>query len=230
MDNTAMHLPTDTHINIPQLRQAYLDALHIGSGRTADRVVRDVLDAGVTANAIYLDLFQPTAYHIGELWQRNVFSVAQEHLATAIIERQMVDLHAHFKPRREQGRTVVIGCVEHEMHHMGSRMVADFFEQDGWTVHYLGGDVPPSALIAIAREMKADLIGLKAQLVTYLPAVTAFVQQLARHGLDGIPVMVGGLPFVEQPDLYKVMGVQFCGIDAAEAVRQANALFPSGMK
>jgi hypothetical protein len=37
--------------------------------------------------------FQPTSYTLGHLWQCNEISVAQEHLATAIIEGQMGELH-----------------------------------------------------------------------------------------------------------------------------------------
>jgi methanogenic corrinoid protein MtbC1 len=132
-------------------RVDYLSALRAGSGRAADRVVERALDAHVSVNDIYLSIFQATAYEIGRLWQRNEFSVAQEHLATAIIERQMGDLHHQFKARRDRKRTLVIGSVDRELHRVGSRMVADFFEQDGWTVHYLGAAVPSD--IAILPEL-----------------------------------------------------------------------------
>jgi MerR family transcriptional regulator, light-induced transcriptional regulator len=87
-----------TENNEPNLKQNYLSAMREGSGRMADKVVQTALDQHVTSNDIYLDIFQDTAYEIGRLWQRNEFSVAQEHLATAIIERQMGDLHQYFKP------------------------------------------------------------------------------------------------------------------------------------
>jgi len=211
---------------LPALRSAYLQALQHGSGRAADRVVEQALASQITAAAIYLDIFQPTAYEIGRLWQHNELTVAQEHLATAIIERQMGDLHPLFRPAAPRARTLVIGCVAEEFHRLGPRMVADFFEQDGWTVHYLGAAVPSDTFVALAREMQADLIGVSAQMVFHVPTILELVQELDRRGMSGLPVMAGGLPFVQQPDLYQSLGVRFAGLDARAAVTQANALLP----
>jgi methanogenic corrinoid protein MtbC1 len=210
---------------LAELQPAYIQAMKIGSGRAADQVLQNALDAKLAVNDIYLDLFQPTGYEIGRLWQRNEFTVAQEHLATAIIERQMGELHPLFCPKQEKSKTLVIGCVDKELHRIGARMVADFFEQDGWTVYYLGATVPTEHFIAMAREMKADLIGLASQLIYTIPAVSEFVRELDRQGMAGIPVMVGGMALAQQPELSKSLGVRFTGINAREAVRLANELF-----
>jgi methanogenic corrinoid protein MtbC1 len=207
------------------LRADYLGAMRVGSGRAADRVVERALDEHVVVNDIYLGIFQAAAYEIGRLWQRNEFSVAQEHLATAIMERQMGDLHHYFKGRDDRKRTLLIGCVEHEFHRVGSRMLADFFEQDGWTVYYLGAAVPTDTFIAMVKDMRADLIGLSSQMVYHVPTIAEFVRALDRQGLGGLPVMAGGLPFVQQPALYQNLGVRFSGADARAALSLANALF-----
>ena len=218
-------MTNNSQLDFSDYQKDYLDAMKKGSGREADKVVQRALDKSIRVNQVYLDIFQYTAYQIGRLWQHNEFSVAQEHLATAIIERQMGDLHSLFKPVQQKQKTLVIGCVDKELHRLGSRMVADFFEQDGWTVHYLGASVPSKTFIDMAREMKADLMGLASQLIYRLPAITEFMQEIERSGMGGIPVMVGGLSFIQQPELYKTFGVQFTGTDAREAVRLANQTF-----
>ncbi len=217
MDNK--HFPDIT------LQSEYLEAMQLGSGRAADRVVERALDVGVAAGDVYLDIFQPTAYEIGRLWQANKFTVAQEHLAIAIIERQMGELHSLFKPQQQRHRTAVIGCVPKEQHRVGVRMVADFFEEDGWEVHYLGATTPVASLAAVAKETQADLIGLSVSMFYHLPYVVEFTKTLAQSGLEDIPIMVGGLPFVQQPELANGLNIQFSAIDAREAVRKANALF-----
>lgn len=208
--------------NMTVFQTDYLEALRLGSGRAADQVVQQALDSGATAGDVYLDIFQPTAYEIGRLWQLNRFTVAQEHLATAIIERQMGELHPLFRPQRQRPQVVVIGCVPEEQHRVGARMVADFFEADGWTAHYLGAATPIDSFVAMAREMQADLIGLSVQMVYHLRHVTAFIAALERYGLDGIPIMVGGMPFRQQPDLVHALNVRFSASNAREAVQQAN--------
>lgn len=211
--------------NLSKFQSHYLAAMRLGSGRAADDVVQHALDDGITAGDIYLGIFQPTAYAIGQLWQCNQFSVAQEHLATAIIERQMGELHPFFRPQLRKSRTLVIGCVPNEQHRIGARMVADFFEADGWEVHYLGAAVQTSSFLAMAKERQADIIGLSAQMVYHLPHIAEFARGLAHHGLDGIPVIVGGMPFVQQPELAQKLNIQFCATDARAAVHQVNAVF-----
>lgn len=208
------------------LQQEYLDAMHQGSGRLADKVVEQALDQNISANRIYLDIFQNTAYEIGRKWQRNEFSVAQEHLATAIIEREMSDLRPYFKPVRERAKKMVLGAVDKELHRVGMRMVADFFEQDGWEVYYLGATVPTDTFLSIARDFHADLIGLSAQMVYHLPAVMEFIKEADRRGMGGIPILAGGYPFVQNPTLYQNLGVRFGGANAQEALEIANTIIP----
>jgi methanogenic corrinoid protein MtbC1 len=76
----------------------------------------------------------------------------------------------------------------------------------------------------MAREMKADLVGLSSEMIFHLPAITDFVRQADSFGLAGIPIMVGGMPFIQQPELYTKLGVHFCGTDARQAVEKANQL------
>lgn len=207
-------------------QQDYLDAMHQGSGRLADKVVEQALDQNISANRIYLDIFQNTAYEIGRKWQRNEFSVAQEHLATAIIEREMSDLRPYFKPVRARAKKMVLGAVDKELHRVGMRMVADFFEQDGWEVYYLGAAVPTDTFLSIARDFHADLIGLSAQMIYHLPAVMEFVKEADRRGMGGIPILAGGYPFVQNPTLYQNLGVRFGGANAQEALKIANEIIP----
>jgi methanogenic corrinoid protein MtbC1 len=210
---------------IAQLRKAYLEALRAGSGRQADLVVEQSLDRKLSANQVYLDIFQPTAYEIGKLWQQNLVTVAQEHLATAIIERQMGQMHAYFHPTITRARTLVLGSIAKEQHRLGAQMVADFFEQDGWTVYYLGATTPVNEFIGLAREVNADMIGISVQMLYHLPQVIDLIQELDLRGMGGLPVIAGGQPFIQQSDLYRSLSLQFSAENAAAAVAQANQFF-----
>lgn len=207
-----------------QLLTEYLNVTLEGSGRKADQVVEKAFDNNLTVNEVYLDIFQNTGYQIGELWQRNQISVAQEHLVTSIIERQMGDLRRLFKPEKEKDRTLVLGSVSKEFHSVGVQMVADFFTQDGWTVYNLGPAVPTDSFLAMARDVNADMIGLSAQMIYHLPTITEFVRDSGNYGLAGIPIIVGGMPFVQHPELYETLDVHLSGTDAADGVRKANQL------
>jgi MerR family transcriptional regulator, light-induced transcriptional regulator len=213
---------------IEQLQGDYLRALVAGSGREADKVVTVALDQALSPQRIYLEIFQPTAYAIGQLWQRNKVSVAQEHLATAIVERQMGELHPMFKPAQERPHTLVLGCVPDEWHRVGARMVADFFEADGWTVHYLGANVPIKELVGLARESNADLVGLSAEMLFNLPKVAELVRALDAAGLGGLPVIAGGMPFILQSDLAQALSLRGSADNAEAALDLANQIVRAG--
>ena len=221
-----MTLPSDPPASLEKafqlLQSEYLDALVKGSLGQAEEVVQRALNEGLAAGDVYLNIFQSAAYEIGRLWQVNQISVAQEHLATAIIERQMGVMHTYFKPVTLRYKTLILGCIEHELHRVGPRMVADFFEQDGWNVIYLGPDVPTEAFVSMIHDISPDLIGISAQMVIRLPALAEFARKLNRQGLGGIPIMAGGQPFIEQPELFRSLGVQFTGNDARAALAAAN--------
>ncbi|WP_298819764.1 cobalamin B12-binding domain-containing protein [Chloroflexus sp.] len=210
-----------------EFQQRYLEAMLQGSGRAADRVIEQALAQGVHAPRIYLDIFQPTAYEIGRLWQINRIGVAQEHLATAIIERQMGELHPYFQPKIKRNRRIVLGCAPDEWHRVGIRMVADFFEAEGWEVIYLGAAVPIPAFIDAIKTTHPDLVGISAAMVFHLPHLTSLTRALAAADLDGIPLMVGGLPFARQPDLHRALNIQLSAPNAAAAVLAANQSFPT---
>ena len=112
--------------------------------------------------------------------------------------------------------------MDKEFHRVGCRMVADFMEQAGWAVYYLGAAVPVRDFVSIARSVNADLVGVSAQMVYHVPSITNFVREFDNQGMGGIPIMAGGLPFVQQPGLYRALGVRFSGVDARAAVAEAS--------
>jgi methanogenic corrinoid protein MtbC1 len=57
-------------------------------------------------------------------------------------------------------RALVIGAVDKEKHRISAVWWLTSFEQDGWTVYYLGAAVPTKTFLAIAREIHANLVGL----------------------------------------------------------------------
>ena len=138
----------------------YLAALRDGSGRMASQVVERALTANVTADELYMRVFQLAQWEVGRMWQRNEFTVAQEHLATAITERLMGELRPYFKPKHDRGRTLMLGCAAREMHTVGAKMLVDFFEADGWTVYYLGVATPSADFLDLARRYHVDMMGV----------------------------------------------------------------------
>jgi MerR family transcriptional regulator, light-induced transcriptional regulator len=66
------------------LYQTYLNALLNGRRKECQDMVHQLLKAKVEIKELYTDLFRRSLYTVGELWENNRITVANEHLATAM--------------------------------------------------------------------------------------------------------------------------------------------------
>lgn len=208
-----------------ELAEAYLRAVLAGDRKVASRLVTDAIAGGVSLHDIYLHVFQSAQHEIGRLWQRNEIGVADEHLATAITQMIMSQLYPMLfsGPRRQ--RTFVSACVGGELHEIGARMVADFFEMDGWKTYYLGANTPLSGIVKMICERKADIAGISVTISFNLDAAKQVIRAIREEtGCRDTKVIVGGYPFAVAPELWKTIGADGYAANAAEAILLAERL------
>ena len=99
-------------------------------------------DAGLAAAVKLLAEVQQA---VGDLWQQNELTVADEHAATAVVDLALAAacLEAERRPHA-LGGTVVVACAEEEWHVMPARMFAEQLTAAGWDVVFLGAQHPLS--------------------------------------------------------------------------------------
>ncbi|HKK33261.1 MAG TPA: B12-binding domain-containing protein, partial [Desulfomicrobiaceae bacterium] len=112
--------------------QAYLELVLNQNRQDALDMIMDLVDKGTSIKSIYLDIFQPAMHLVGELWQHDRISVAQEHYCTGVTQFIISQLYPYLFREHDRDRTMAGCCVSGELHEMGIRMVCDFFEMDGW--------------------------------------------------------------------------------------------------
>jgi methanogenic corrinoid protein MtbC1 len=209
---------------LQDFQRTYLNAIKVGDSEGADHLLLAVQEQAISPADIYLYIFQPSAYEIGQLWEKGQISVGQEHVASAMIECHMGELHIRFKPEKHRHKKLILGCVDREYHRIGLRMVADFFEMDGWEVCYLGAAVPSDGFARMVVEFQPDLIGISVEVDYHLPRLAELKMELIRQGAKPVPIMAGGLPFIHNPHLVQQLGLAFTASNAREAVEKANQL------
>lgn len=201
---------------------AFESALLAGSQPRALAVMTDCLDRGASLVEVELHVMQPALYHIGERWQANEVSVAQEHMATAIVQSVMTVGLLRAAPQSATNTRVLLACVTGNQHAVGLRMVADAFQLAGWDVRYLGANVPTAALVAEVAGWRPHLVGLSVSFAQQLPAVKDVIAQLeARLGTSRPAVMLGGLAINRFEPLAGLMHADAVGADADAAIAQA---------
>lgn len=215
----------DENTPLSGLANQYLEALLNGDRHAAADLVVDAAEKGTPVKDIYLNVFQQSQYEIGRLWQTNRISVAQEHFCTAATQMIMSRLYPYIFSTEKIGKRLVAACVGGELHEIGVRMVADFFEMEGWDTYYMGANTPTDTIIGSISEKKADVLGLSAT-IAFNKSTMEDLIRLIRSTDSGkhIKILVGGYPFRQSPDLWKKIGADGFAADAQEAIKVANSM------
>ncbi|WP_438021083.1 cobalamin-dependent protein [Sorangium sp. So ce315] len=226
---------TAGHVAIPSFVQPeaplgvlacdYLDALLQGDRGRALRLVRESVEAGTPVKDIYAHVFQPCQYEIGRLWQTHQISIAEEHYCTAITQTSLSQLYPLVFNADRAGRRLVATSVDGNLHEIGARFVADFFEMAGWDTFYLGASTPARDVIDEVARRRADVLAVSATLGEHLRSVRALIAAARDDGrCCNVVVLVGGQPFRVVRDLWRQLGADGSAPTAEGAVRVAQGL------
>ena len=210
---------------LSKLAREYLDLLLRGERNAAVKLILDVVEGGVSVREIYLQVFQPAQHEIGRLWETDSISVAQEHYCTAATQLVMSQLYSYVFSSEKIGRILVAACVGGELHEIGIRMVADFFEMEGWDTHYLGANTPVQGIVQMIETAKADILALSSTITFNITALRELIAEVKASDYgESIPVMVGGRPFNLIPELWQKVGADGYAPDALAALGAAERL------
>ena len=69
-------------------------------------------------------------------------NIAEEHYATAVAQSILDGLGRMLRRPPKDGRLAIVCGTPDELHALGTRVVADFLEADGWEVLLLGAGAP----------------------------------------------------------------------------------------
>jgi MerR family transcriptional regulator, light-induced transcriptional regulator len=208
-----------------ELARSYVNALLRGERHVASRLVLDAVASGVSVRSIYLNVFQCAQHEIGRLWQLNKLSVAQEHYCTAATQLIMSQLYDRIFSTVRNGRVMVATCVAENMHEIGARMVADFFEMEGWDTYYLGANAPTASIVQTIVDRRADLLAVSATMTWHVRSVASLIHAVRdAEQCRGVAVLVGGYPFNAAEGLWREIGADGFAANAEEALRVADEL------
>lgn len=224
---TDLEIPSFLREDNPRLELArvYVEALLAGDRRRASALVVDAAEGGAPIRDLYVHVFQPAQYEVGRLWQQNVISVAQEHFCSASTQMVMSQLYSRVFGASRRGLRLVATCVQGNLHEIGARFVADFFEMDGWDSYYLGANMPTEHVLRDVAERRADLVAISATLFDHVEGVRQLVAALRGDpATRGTAILVGGHPFRMVPTLWRDVGADGFSADAAGAVEIGNRL------
>lgn len=149
------------------------------------------MDAGCNSLFIYEQLITPAMRYIGTLWEQNLLTVAEEHLASGICDFLLTRYRSVKNCQPFNGKKAMFFCLEGETHYLGLKMVAALFEEYGWNVRNYGASLPLEYACIGGNNWKPDLIGVSVSIVYHLPKLKEYTDVLAK--LPHQPtILVGG--------------------------------------
>ncbi|MDJ0521984.1 MAG: cobalamin-dependent protein [Planctomycetota bacterium] len=202
-------------------RSLFLQAILRGERQAAHNVVMEARDRGHAVIDLYVDVFQEALYEVGRLWERNEIPVASEHMATATAQFVLTQMYDHLPRSSERrGRAIVTG-VQGEQHQVGAYMIADLLESDGWSVRFLGTNMPHAGILTAIEEHEPELVGISVTMLGSLPSVRDLIDSIRRD--HDVRIVVGGGAFRASTDGWRMVGADGYAPDlrsAAEVVRR----------
>jgi MerR family transcriptional regulator, light-induced transcriptional regulator len=156
-------------------------------------VVTELLAAGADPLAVLVDLIAAGQRRVGTRWQRNEWTVAEEHAATAIAmaATEAVGRHVRDTVPVTRGR-VVAACAEREWHELPSMIIGYAFRAAGWDVTLLGAATQPQRFSRHLHDLGPDVTAVSCSVLGALPTTRRLVESSTTAG---IPIMVGGPAF-----------------------------------
>jgi methanogenic corrinoid protein MtbC1 len=177
-------------------RQVFLTAILSGQRQAALNIVEEALRAGHSHVDIYVNVFTESLHRVGKLWERNKISVAQEHIATSITQYAIAIIYPRLVPAAFHRGTMVVTGVSGELHQIGANLVADAMEANGWTVRFLGTNLPHSSVLAAVEESSADVLCISTTIVANLPSVRELVGTVRSKLSERAPkIVLGGAAY-----------------------------------
>ncbi|MFP4287272.1 MAG: B12-binding domain-containing protein [Candidatus Izemoplasmataceae bacterium] len=201
----------------------FLDLLLKKERVKAKDYIIGLIEEGFPLQNVYLDIIQPSLYEIGRLWAMNKIMIADEHMATVITQYVLTFLYPYIFDSKKHGKKLMAAAIGKETHEIGIRMVADFFELNGYQTQYLGADMPLRALVEQAQIFKPDIIALSLTVTLYSRTLEETIKAL-KNAMPEVKILIGGQGVLAYDDPLSHFMADGFAFSADEAVKVGDSL------
>ncbi len=198
-----------------------------GRQSQATAFVAHLQRAGTCSESLLLNLLSPAARELGAAWEVDDCDFADVTIGMLRLANVMRVVAQAFEAESapvQSGPCALLVQAPGEQHGFGVAMVASFFRRAGWNVN----NAPVAdrdELLGIVRSQWFSLVGLSVTCTNRLESLAADIRAIRAASRNrSVGIMVGGLAFIEDPQLARDVGADCTATDASRAVAQANAL------
>jgi len=141
---------------------------------------------------VFLDgLVAPLLRRMGDEWKAGRLTVAQEHLATAIIQRVLEGI-IHFMVPPPEAPNLLLATLAGDQHKMGALLAATAAAVEGWRVTYLGPGLPATEIATAAVAAEARVVGVSVVHLVERDRALAELRTIRSRLPGSVPLLAGG--------------------------------------
>ncbi|TMU84964.1 cobalamin B12-binding domain-containing protein [Bacillus sp. BHET2] len=173
-----------------QLVQSFTKSILAGDVQALLELHSSSIHSKMDNFTFYEKIIKPSMYKVGELWEKNHITVADEHLATATLKYLLATLFTHQEAFENQPKALLF-CIEGEHHSLGLELANEVFKERHWNTRYLGSNVPTRDALRFIEAWKPHAIGISIGMTTELVRLKECLEEIrAQH--QEIDILVGG--------------------------------------
>lgn len=166
------------------------------------------------------EVLVPTIESLGSEWSEGRIRPAQEHLATAVLRTHLGRLLGSESAGKPAPRLVVTTPAG-QFHELGALLVAVTAATMGWSVVYLGPNLPAAEIAAAVVQTEAGALALSIVYPPDDPRLHAELLEVAAHLEGNVSILVGGASAPQYVDtLSKVDAILVADIRSLRTVLQ----------
>jgi len=210
-----------------ELLDRYMEPLLAGRRQACRELVRQALDGGSAAQAIYRDVLWPAMVQVERLYREDRIGVAAEHMATRINRLVTDQVQPHLPRAGGLGKRILIMCAPQEPEEVGAQMCADLFEAEGWDVYFVGGGVPDDEVLQLVGQLRPDILLVFGTRPEGVPGVRRLIDLIREVGsVPHMNVMISGGVFNRAEGLWEEVNADLFAASAEQTLAVARDAKP----
>lgn len=190
-----------------------------------------LLEDGIEADTIYIDLLAPAARRLGELWEDDQCDFVEVTMGLWRLQEVLHEISARAAPSptllAPDANRAIFLPMPGEQHFLGSQMLEDVFTRAGWDAVAMTKPLRKQVLDLLSRE-SFDVVGLTLSRDCPSSAISNIIRAMRSVSRnEHISILVGGRMINLNPAVVTEVGADGTGADARAALREAERLVQS---
>lgn len=170
-----------------------IDILMAGEAEEAKRIIKNFTYSGTSSIDIIEYIFIPLLKLIGDKWERDQISIAQEHYMTGLVDRLFDFISENQIVDQTKDLTVLFMAPTGEEHVISLKMSTEYFRINGWKIIFIGRTIPIKSLLDTIKENRVDLLVLSALSQSSINGASYLVEAIKSNLQDNKPkFLLGG--------------------------------------